>query len=255
MCPLQAEDANKPKRVDTVADSATRLRGGGDLRQNAIDTAGKNLRLKCAGHLDWTMAEVRRHSSRQSPFLFAGASLRPGPRHHLQCRSLCAASRCLLLQVKECLRMAAKGLPFEPKQRDAAVGGQQRAGEGEQGQRQEQQLHEEEALLQQQAAAVVEGEEGIGQAAADDLLDQGRLLGEEVEKGGSRRATVKRIGERAAASGSALGLSGLSLFGVLLWVGTLGVAFLLLPWARKAMLRSGGGYASSGPRQKGGRSD
>lgn len=205
------------------------------------------------------------------------------------------------LQVKECLRLAARGEVYGggDAATDGAAGGQQHAGAGaggggeggdaekahgaeggsERGQRQEQQLHEDEEVLRAQleadgaaAAAADGGTDGIGQAAADALLDEGRLLGEKVldadrqqrgKRGGSggaelaaTRGTVKRLRLGDEADDPSLGLSRLGLAGVLMWVGALVGAFFLLPWAKRAG-RASRAFMPTGasPYRKGGRDD
>lgn len=155
------------------------------------------------------------------------------------------------LQVKECLRLASQGIEYKPAgAAAAAAGGQQAAGGGQQaaaaagevGQRHEHELHEEEAL----AATVAEEGEGGVDADAGAALDEARLLGERVDTGGSgaRRATVKRIGSGLGEEEeSSEGMAQLGLFGLLLWLGALVVAFLLLPWARKSGRRGNSGAA------------
>ncbi|KAL4426165.1 hypothetical protein ABPG77_007447 [Micractinium sp. CCAP 211/92] len=226
-----AAGANTQQQVDreargAAAGSLGRLRGAGSAHDAAVLVAAKELRKKCTGHPDWTMD-----------------------------------------QVKECLRLAAKGEKYEPGAAAGAVAGQQRAASGagkaaqggdnegqgaaaggDRGQRQEQQLHEDEEVLRQG----LDGEEGTAEstadqagAAADALLDEGRLQGQRIDGAGAGAAglrlgrtqgTVKRLDEGDDGS---VGASRLGLFGVLLWAGTLAVAFFLLPWARRAARRGG----------------
>lgn len=139
-------------------------------------------------------------------------------------------------QVKECLRLAAKGQAYNPGGGggDAAAAGGDGNTAAERGQRQEQQLHEDEAAL---AAAEAGGGEEGGEASPEDrLLDEGRLLGDGAAGGGggSRR---KRIDGGMAVGGEAPAAH-LGLFGVLLWAGALGVAFFMLPWAHRSMRRA-----------------
>lgn len=170
-----------------------------------------------------------------------------------------------MVQVKECLRLAAKGEKYEPGATAGAVAGQQRAaggdgkaalgggGEmrgaatgGERGQRQEQQLHEDEEVLRQglDGEDAAEGTADQAGAAADALLDEGRLLGQRINGAGGRLrlgetlGRVKRLDD--GDDDGSLGASRLGLFGVLLWAATLAVAFFLLPWAQRAMRRGGG---------------
>ncbi|KAL4443932.1 hypothetical protein ABPG75_011669 [Micractinium tetrahymenae] len=227
----QAADGGALQHTKGAVQDSITLRGGGAAHDAAVLAAAKELRKKCTGHPDWTMD-----------------------------------------QVKECLRLAAKGEKYEPKAVAGAVGGQQRAAGGagakaaaqggneeeeqgagaggERGQRQEQQLHEDEEVLRQG----LEGEDAAGEATAgqagaatDALLDEGRLLGQRINGEGGRAAgvrlgetqgTVKRLDE--GDDDGSLGASRLGLFGVLLWAATLAVAFFLLPWARRAVRRSGG---------------
>ncbi|EFN59242.1 hypothetical protein CHLNCDRAFT_138234 [Chlorella variabilis] len=238
---------NKPQRTkeDLVADSAARLRGGGSavLDKQAAAEQTKQLRLKCTGHPDWSLDQVK---------------------------------DCLRLAAQGKEYKAAQGAVTGGA--DGRATAARTGGAAEQGQRQEQQLHEDKEVLQEQQA--VEKEESaatvadvaigdtidtgsIGQAGSDRLLEEGLLDGDEglAEEGlgaGKRGAVIKRIGEGTGSnSGGAMGAARLALFGVLLWAGSLVVACFLLPWARKAARRStwgtgGGGQKGGG---KGGRDD
>lgn len=256
----KADPATKRQQGLTVTDSIQRLRGGA-LHDAAVQTAAaaKELRQKCTGHPDWTKGQVN------------------------ECLRLAARGK-----VYKPLLEAAGGGVVAGQQRAAAGGGQQAAvgedqGEGggeqqgvagEQGQRQEKELHEDEEVLKEQAehdgetagggaAGGAAGEALIGQAAKDALLDEGRLLGEAKDQEGGlggTRGTVKRLGEDEEGSGDGtLGVSRLGLFGVLLWGITLTIAFLMLPWAKKAVGRGGRAAVflpSASPySKKGGRDD
>lgn len=277
LCPVQdavvGGGAQQAKGV--VKDSLTRLRGGG-AHDAALVGAAKELRKMCTGHPDWTMDQVGWSVGLlKGPPVALGVRPR-GPLDGVVCccalytpGAVCADSHqsyVLALQVKECLRLAAKGEKYEPKAAAGAVAGQQRAaggagkaarggGEegqgaaagGELGQRQEQQLHEDEEVLRQGLDGDEGGAEGTADqagAAADALLDEGRLRGQLINGAGAARlrlgethGTVKRLDEGDDAS---LGASRLGLFGVLLWAATLAVAFFLLPWAKRAVRRNGG---------------
>jgi hypothetical protein len=188
-----------------------------------------------------------------------------------------------LLQVKECLRLAAQGKQYAAGKGSSgseATGelgkAGQRQGEGtaaERGQRQEQQLHEDSEVLREQQAADAEdgaahgggagkagtaidvggGGDGIGQAGSDALVDEVLLNADEglaAGGGGGKRGVVtKRIGEGGGSERGAVGVARLALFGVLLWAGSLLLACFLLPWARKSMRRKG--HHGGGHRPKG----
>ncbi len=168
------------------------------------------------------------------------------------CR-LCPPHPCS--QVKECLKLAAKGQEYRPAggatARPAGGGAAGQAG-GESGQRQEQQLHEDEAALQAAAA----GEEGEGAAAqqVDDRLPGGGAVLTE-HGGGGRRAVVKRIDGVLVGEARPLGTSRLGLYGVLLWAGGLVGAFFLLPAARKAARKAGSLLPTTAPYRSKGRDD
>ena len=150
-------------------------------------------------------------------------------------------------QVKECLRLAARGQEYQP----GGGGAGQAAAAGESGQRHEQELHEDEATLQAQAAAEAGGE-GAAAQQDDRLPGGGAVLS--VQGGGGRHGGVKRIDGVAVGQGG-LGASRLGLYGVLLWAGGLVGAFFLLPVARRATRRAGALLPQTNPYKQKGRED
>ena len=203
----------KPQLQHEVADSQGRVRGGDAA---AVATAARALRLRCNGHPEWSLDQVRECLRLASQ----GKEYRP------------AGADAGVLQ-------AAAGA-------DAAA--------AERGERQEQQLHEDEEVLQAHAAQDAEGDAAADTAAEQEVrpldLDAQRLAAERAAGGRRGGAMVKRIGEGVAVQ-SGLGVSRLGVVGVLVWVGALVGAFFLLPWAQRAVRRAVG----SPQKPKGGRDD
>lgn len=208
----QAQAAQKPQGQQAAADQQAQ---GGGSDADAVSAMAHRLRLKCTGHPEWSME-----------------------------------------QVKECLKLAAKGQEYRPAgggTARAAGGGAAGQAGGETGQRQEQQLHEDEEALR----AAAEGEDGEGAGAqqqADDRLPGGGAV-LTAQGGGGRHAVVKRIDGVLVGEARPLGVSRLGLYGILLWVGGLVGAFFLLPAARKAARKAGSLLPTTAPYKSKGRDD